>query len=54
VVTTRANDENSSVFINTPGKDAPVYIIDGKIVESAELQVAIERNDFLSLNVLKG
>ena len=54
VVTTRADDENSSVFINTPGKDAPVYIIDGKIVESAELQVAIERNDILSLNVLKG
>lgn len=54
IVTTKDAGEKASILINTPDKDAPVYVIDGNIVASSELRVSAKPEDILSINVLKG
>lgn len=54
IITTKDNQPKASIVLKTPGKNPPLYIVDGNFITSKELQMSLSPEDIVSMNVIKG
>ncbi len=54
IITTKDNQPKASIVLKTPGKNPPLYMVDGNFITSAELQMSLSPEDIVSMNVIKG
>lgn len=53
-ITTKNYNPKASIILKTPGKNPPLYLVDGNFITSEELQMSLSTDDIVSMNVLKG
>jgi len=54
IITTKNYNPKASIVLKTPGKNPPLYVVDGNFISSDELQMSLSPEDIVSMNVIKG